>query len=369
MPGSSKTKWAQLKIGLLAIAALIIVGVLIFLMGFQGVFQSKAHLYTFLSDSAAIAEGSPVTLNGVDIDGKITKVDFSGSTDPNRIVRITMEVPNKYLSAIPVDSQTDMASANLLGTKYINIKRGKSAQTIQPEGELASIATSEISDLFRQSSQTLGTFQSVVDKLNAIIADVQAGKGSIGELLVDDTLVKNFIDIEVQFKQLSADLHKTITSSDNSLGKLLNDNGVFFDDVHKGVLSVDKSLEGINKIVDGINSGQGTLGQLTQNPAMYDDFRQILADVHTMLAGIQAGQGTAGKLLNTDEFGDQIKATMGKVDALLDKMNNGTGSLARLLNDPSLFEDLDGLTRESHGLIKDFRSNPKKFLRIKLGLF
>jgi phospholipid/cholesterol/gamma-HCH transport system substrate-binding protein len=322
-----------------------------------------------LSDSAAIAEGAPVTLNGVDIAGKISKVDFSGSTDPNRIVRITMELPNKYLSSIPVDSQTDMASANLLGTKYINIKRGKSTQTIQPEGELASIATSEISDLFRQSSQTMGTLQSVVDKLNAIVADIQAGKGSIGELLVDDTLVKNFIDIEVQFKQLSADLHKTITSSDNSLGKLLNDNGVFFDDVHNGVLSADKSLEGINKIVDGINSGQGTLGQLLQNPAMYDDFRQILADVHTMLAGIEAGQGTAGKLLKTDEFGDQIKTTMGKVDALLDKMNNGTGSLARLLNDPALFEDLDSVTRESQGLLKDFRSNPKKFLHIKLSLF
>ena len=260
MPGSSKTKWAQLKIGLLAIAALIIVGVLIFLMGFQGVFESKSNIYTFLSDSAAIAEGSPVTLNGVDIDGKITKVDFSGSADPNRIVRITMEIPTKFLSSIPVDSVTDMASANLLGTKYINIKRGKSAQTIQPGGELPTLATSEISDLFRQSSQTLGTLESVVDKLNAIVGDIQAGKGSIGELLVDDTLVKNFIDIEVQFKQLSSDLHHTITSSDNSLGKLLNDNGVFFDDVHNGVLSLDKSIDGINKIVDGVDNGEGTLG-------------------------------------------------------------------------------------------------------------
>jgi|HubBroStandDraft_1064217.scaffolds.fasta_scaffold153868_1 phospholipid/cholesterol/gamma-HCH transport system substrate-binding protein len=369
MPEKSKVSWAQLKVGLMAIAALIIVGVLIFLMGFQGVFQAKSHIYTFLSDSADIAEGAPVTLNGVDIDGKISKVELTGLTDPNRIVRITMELPTKYLSSIPVDSQTDMASANLLGTKYINIKRGKSPQSVQPEGELHSLATSEISDLFRQSSQTLGTLQSVVDKLNAIVADIQAGKGSIGELLVDDTLVKNFIDIEVQFKQLSADLHKTITSSDNSLGKLLNDNGVLFDDVHNGVLSLDKSLEGVNKIVDGVNSGQGTLGQLAQNPAMYDDFRQILADVHTLLAGLQAGEGTAGKLLKTDEFGNEIKNTMGKVDALLDKMNNGSGTMARLLNDPSLFEDLDSVTRESQGLLKDFRSNPKKFLHIKLSLF
>jgi phospholipid/cholesterol/gamma-HCH transport system substrate-binding protein len=102
---------------------------------------------------------------------------------------------------------------------------------------------------------------------------------------------------------------------------------------------------------------------------MYDDLRQILGDTHALLAGIQAGKGTAGKLVASDEFGDEIKNTMGKVDALLDKMNNGTGSFARLMNDPALFEDLDSLTRESQGLMKDFRSNPKKFLHIKLSLF
>jgi phospholipid/cholesterol/gamma-HCH transport system substrate-binding protein len=36
---------------------------------------------------------------------------------------------------------------------------------------------------------------------------------------------------------------------------------------------------------------------------------------------------------------------------------------------PTLYESLDGTTRELHGLLKDFRANPKKFLRIKVGLF
>ncbi len=370
MADKSKVAWAQLKVGLLAFAALIIVGFLIFLMaGTQGFFQSKAHLYTYMNDSNALAEGAPVTLNGTDIGGKVAKVELSGSNDSNRTVRVTMEIGAKYLSLIPVDSQTEMASANLLGTYYINIKRGKSPQTVKPGAELASSQTAEMADLFRQSSQTLGTLQSVVDKLNVIANDIQSGKGSIGQLLVDRKAYDNFIAIEDEFKQLTSDLHNTISSSDNSLGKLLHDNGALYDDVHNGVGSIDKSLDGINKIVDDVNSGQGTLGQLVKNPAMYDDFRQVLGDVHMLLADLQAGKGTAGKLLKTDEFGDQIKITMGKVDSLLDKMNNGDGTMARLLNDPTLFEDLDGLTRESHALIKDFRANPKKFLRIKLSLF
>jgi phospholipid/cholesterol/gamma-HCH transport system substrate-binding protein len=40
-----------------------------------------------------------------------------------------------------------------------------------------------------------------------------------------------------------------------------------------------------------------------------------------------------------------------------------------LLVNPSLYDNLNGATRELNGLMKDFRANPKKFLHIKLGLF
>ena len=47
----------------------------------------------------------------------------------------------------------------------------------------------------------------------------------------------------------------------------------------------------------------------------------------------------------------------------------GQGTLGQLLVNPQLYESLDGTTREMQGLFKDFRANPKKFLRIKLGIF
>ena len=74
MPERSKVSWAKLKVGLMAMAALIIVAFLIFLMaGAQGLFQSKAELFTYLTDANALASGSPVTLAGVDIGGKVER--------------------------------------------------------------------------------------------------------------------------------------------------------------------------------------------------------------------------------------------------------------------------------------------------------
>ena len=63
------------------------------------------------------------------------------------------------------------------------------------------------------------------------------------------------------------------------------------------------------------------------------------------------------------------QATMGRLDTLLDKINSGQGTLGQLLVNPSLYQNLDSTTREVNGLMKDFRTNPKKFLRIKLAIF
>ncbi len=50
---------------------------------------------------------------------------FFGLSDPNRIVKVTLEVDDKFLTQIPVDSQAGIAAENLLGTKYINIRKGR----------------------------------------------------------------------------------------------------------------------------------------------------------------------------------------------------------------------------------------------------
>ena len=86
----TKKRWAQLKVGLLAISALCILAALVFLMtSSTGLFTKRSDAYTFLDDSAAIANGAPVRLNGITV-GKVANIGLSGSSEPNRIVRLTL---------------------------------------------------------------------------------------------------------------------------------------------------------------------------------------------------------------------------------------------------------------------------------------
>ncbi len=88
-----------------------------------------------------------------------------------------------------------------------------------------------------------------------------------------------------------------------------------------------------------------------------------------VLTGIQEGKGTAGKLLKSDELHTQIAGLIKRIDTTVEKLNTGQGTIGQLLVNPQLYESLNGVSKEMHGLMKDFRANPKKFLHIKLGLF
>src|SRR5579863_5265778 len=357
MPTQEKKQWAQLKVGLLAVTALALLAVLIFLMtSSKGLFQSRSEIYTFLDDSAAIAAGAPVRLNGITA-GKVAGVTLSGQNEPNRIVKVTMEVDNAFLPSIPVDSQAAIAAENLLGTKYINIKKGRAAATIQPGAEIKSLDTREFDDVVQQGYSTLASLNGIFKKLDGILDQLQEGQGTIGKLLSDDELYKKVVGIVDETHRVIA----ALDSQEGTLGKLMHDDSLYTD--------LRGTLARVNDLADSIQKGDGTIGKLMKDPALYDDTRATIGDIRKLLAGLNEGKGTAGKLLSSDDLHNQLQATIGRLDTLLDKINNGQGTLGQLLVNPSLYQSLDSTTREINGLMKDFRANPKKFLRIKLGLF
>lgn len=360
----TKAKWARLKAGILAIVAMAILAILIFLItGQTNIFESNALVYTYMADAAALARGAPVNLNGIPV-GKVKDIKLSGSKDPQRLVRIEMEVPEHELRNIPIDSISQISAANVLGTKYINIKSGKSDTAVRAGQEIPSINTSEIQDLVQQGFGVLNSLEATVQQVNKtlervdkIVSLVESGQGSIGKLLVDDTLYNHFLAIVDEVKQLA----DVLNSDKGTLGKLLYDRDLY-DDLRKTMTRVDT-------VVQGLQDGQGTAGKFLKDPALYNELQKTLADFHQIITDLNDGKGTAGKLLKSEELHKQLSDSLAKIDLMIDKVNSGQGTLGQLLVNPQLYDNLSGATREMHLLMQDFRANPKKFLRIKLAIF
>lgn len=357
MPSAKRVAWAQLKVGIMVIVSMVILAVLVFLMtGTKSLFSKKSTVHTYLDDSAALTEGSAVRLNGIVI-GKVAKVALSGESASNRIIRLDMEIDAKFLSAIPTDSRAAISAENVLGTKYINIKKGQAKTTVPDGGVVASLDTREFDEVVQSGYALLTSAQGMLKRLDNIVGIVEAGKGSLGKLLVDEELYNRANVILSEAQKLTT----ALGSNQGTVGKLIYDDELYTD--------VRRSLARMDSLLVDLEAGKGTAGKLLKDQALYDDTRKTVAEARTMLADVNQGKGTVGKLLKSDELHTQISGTVAKLDTLLQRMNDGQGTIGQLLVNPQLYESLNGATKEVSGVMKDFRANPKKFLTIQLKLF
>ncbi len=341
----------------MAIAGLLLLAVLIFLLtGERRFFAEKVTIHTYLDDSAALTKGAPVRLNGILI-GNVTSVGLSGETAPLRVIRVDMEVDRTMLPSIPVDSVASITAENVLGTKYINIKIGQSKTTVQPGGELASLDTREFDEVVASGYATMTALRGILKRVDAIVGDIEEGKGSIGKLLVDDELYSRLTGTVEEAQKVTA----AISSGKGTIGRLLYDDRLY-EEVRSSMARVDNMLEQIEQ-------GQGTAGRFVKDPALYDEAKQAIAELRQLTADLNAGKGTAGKLLKDEALHNQIASTLRRVEHSIDQINTGQGTLGQLMVNPQMYESINGLTREMNDLMKDFRANPKKFLSVKLSLF
>lgn len=357
MPPSKKVGWSQLRVGIMAMVAMLLVAVLIFLMtGAESPFTDKALLYTYMGDSAAMTEGSAVRLNGILV-GKVKRIELAGGKVPQRTIRMVLQVEQQTLALIPDDSIVGFSAENVLGAKFLNIKRGESPAPIKAGGELRAKDEKDFLEVVQSAMPLLESIQSILGRVDKIVKQVEEGKGSIGKLIYDDELYQHVNRIVANTEKIT----DVVKDGQGTFGKLLYDDGLYTD--------VRRTLARLDVIADGLQRGEGTAGKLLKDPALYDELRKSSTELKTLIADLNAGKGTAGRLLKDETLHTKITGTLDRLNSTMDKVNAGQGTLGQLMVNPALYENLAATSAEMKGLMKDFRANPKKFLTIQLKLF
>jgi len=357
MASAKRVHWAELRTGILAVVAMIIAGALIFLLtGQSNLFGGNFHLRTYMEDAAGMVANDPVRVNGILV-GYIGSIRLSGSRDPKRTVEIEMVIQNKYLDQIPEDSKSAIDAANLLGSKFVNITKGTHPKHVEPGGEIQSLQTQDVPQILAQSSSLLSQFQTILGRVDGLLAIVESGQGNIGKLIKDDTLYDRLNATAAEVEQLVKD----VKNSNGTISHLLYDDQLYTD--------IRKPIQRIDDMLAQVQQGKGTLGKAIYDPQIYDEARAAITDAKTMLNNLNAGKGTAGKLLTDDQVYAQLTQISQKVNTAIDKINSGQGTIGQLMINPQLYDSMNGASRELNALLKDVRSNPKKFLSIKLAIF
>ena len=84
---------------------------------------------------------------------------------------------------------------------------------------------------------------------------------------------------------------------------------------------------------------------------------------------IEKGQGTLGKLSRDEALYEQTRQAVERFSALVDQMNRGEGTIGKLLKDLALYNNLDHSSAEITKLLYDLRQDPEKHLTVHFRLF
>lgn len=361
MPSQKQLRWAQLRVGLTVIFAIAVMGVLVFLMsGTSGIFTRTIRVLCYVDNANGLRTGAPVRLSNVDI-GNVETIhivnhhDKFGNSTP---VEIAMRINAKYQAFLHTDSEVLLETSGVLGESFVDINSNQSrGPAVQNGAELPSREVPDIQDVVRSSQSTLKNVNTLVSRLDRIVGAVEDQKGSVGKLIYDKQLYNNMNASVAQVSTLLND----INSGRGSLGKLINDDSLYE--------KANSTIDELNKVAKSVNGGNGTVSKLIHDPSLYDNANQTLAKANQLMDSINRGEGGLGKFAKDPVFAKKLDDMITNLAAITDQLQAGQGTAGKLLKDPSLYKHSDEMLVESRELVKSIRSDPKKYLSIKLHIF
>lgn len=346
MPRTRSLAWSELKIGILATAAIILAALLIVAVGGAAGFSWQQYeLKTKFTDVMGLKSGAVVRVAGVEV-GKVDEVRFAGAE-----VEVILKVKEEIQPHITTDSRASIGSLSLLGEPVIDISPASTGTPLEDGDYLQSEPTKgQIADMAAGATDALA-------EATELLKSIRRGEGTAGKLFTDDALYR-----DLQAFVASADtVAGYVKRGEGTLGKLVRDPSAY--------RRLDAALADLQETTRRINSGEGSLGRLLKDDALAKSLTSASGNLDSITAGVSRGEGTVGKLLKERELYDRINSLAGRIDKVVSSLEQAEGTAGQLLHDKRLYENMNNTVKEIQGLIAEIKKDPKKYLTVRVSIF
>jgi len=338
MPSVERVNWAKFRVLAVAVAALLILGTISYLLTGGSIFEPKTTLYLYLDDATGLQRGSPVRVDGIGV-GKVDRVELTDAKEPNRVVRVSVKVERDRLDTITADATAQVTSDTPIGDKFVDITSGVSPQHLLPGAEIPFKGSPEL-----MKSIDLAQFQKQVRTIEKLLDEIEQGRSPLGQFIAGDELYNQLRD---KIKALQAKMHAAADTT-SAVGQAL-----YSDALYHQLLD---PLRGLDESLAKLQSGQGSLGQALHDSQQFDQTRKQVAELRGSIASLKKTEMLISDRAHTD-WTKQVSTIMQSLDAF----NAGP-----LLTRSEVYENFNGMAKELQVSVREFRENPKKYLRLKL---
>ena len=195
------------------------------------------------------------------------------------------------------------------------------------------------------------------DRMKSIEVDMRIDKrfqsdvltDSAASLVTEGLLGNRYVNIQRGYTGLPLKEGQTVPGTEEKAIKEVVESSA-------DVLANLKTLsDQIKDIIDGVQEGKGTLGQLLTDDRAYKHLDSILSKSEQIIGNVQAGQGTIGRLLMTDDTSAKIDKVIDQINTILDDLRAQKGTMGKLLYDPTLYDEAKKALDNGNGMIGDIR--------------
>jgi phospholipid/cholesterol/gamma-HCH transport system substrate-binding protein len=254
-------------VGAFVIGGLALFAVGLFLIGDRRMlFADTFEVYAEFSAIAGLQNGAKVRVAGMDA-GEVETIHVPIA--PSKPFRIELRVREDLHALIRLDSIASIQNDGLVGNKFVQVEAGSEDSPVVPaRGTIRSREPFDIADLFQKMNETIDilnagivdvktqidealtivgatakdaqalmnelggevrtimvTGQRVARDLNAIVADVRAGRGTVGRLITDDSLHTSARRISAEAEKIVANVREASEQAKAAIADFRGDGG------------------------------------------------------------------------------------------------------------------------------------------------
>ncbi|MCF6296010.1 MAG: MlaD family protein [Flavobacteriaceae bacterium] len=296
-------------------AVLVISGILLFIFMFnylkgENILDSSRTFYAVYDNVEGLASSTPVTINGLTV-GKVQEIGFTNDGSGKIKVKLLVDSDFKFSK----NSKAELYEAGLIGGKAIaivpafdNAKNAKKGDYLEGtvKAGLTALVNQRLTPLQEKIETMMVSADSLLTNINTVF-DVQTKanlKKSIAEL---STTIESFKNTSVSINKLITDNQEKLTSTlsnvDNISTNLLKiTDSIANANLGETIKSLQLTINNFDKILSSIEKGEGSIGKLLKDDALYNNLKGASKEMEELLRDIKLHPKRYFRILSKKEI-------------------------------------------------------------------
>ncbi|MBN1632550.1 MAG: MCE family protein [Ignavibacteria bacterium] len=274
-----KPKINSVLLGVFVIGAFaLFIGVLFLIGSRQQLFSDTFKLKSNFENVAGLREGSFVNYSGITV-GSVDEINIISGNQ----IEVVMIIDKKVKEFIKKDSKVSIVTEGLVGNKIIEISPGSvNSSSVESGDVIASVKPVTTEDILINLNKAGESASNLAGDLSGIVQKVNEGKGTLGQLINNETLYYTLDSTFRSFSSHSGKINTVINKLSETIERITSD----FDQLSSNLLEITNNF---TEVSEKINSSQSLVGTLLTDTLFANNLKEVIEYANKTTQNLERG--------------------------------------------------------------------------------